>query len=90
MISGLEKLEAWSFANVVSYKFAKRHSHAFCQWFLYCTTLQSIMNAKLIKQRFLHCDENRHQDDSNDTPQPLGECQVDFPVLWIKAYPGLS
>ena len=30
------------------------------------------------------------QDDSNDTPQPIRECQVDFPLLWIKAYPGLS
>ena len=31
-----------------------------------------------------------NQDDSNDTPQPLVECQVDFPLLWIKDYPGLS
>ena len=31
-----------------------------------------------------------HQDDSNDTPQPICECQVDFPLLWIKDYPGLS
>ena len=31
-----------------------------------------------------------HRDDSNDTPQPICECQVDFPLLWIKAYPGLS
>ena len=31
-----------------------------------------------------------HQDDSNDTPQPIGEFQFDFPLLWIKAYPGLS
>ena len=31
-----------------------------------------------------------HQDDSNDTPQPIGEFQVDFPLLWIKDYPGLS
>ena len=31
-----------------------------------------------------------HQDNSNDTPQPICECQVDFPLLWIKAYPGLS
>ena len=30
------------------------------------------------------------QDDSNDTPQPICECQVDFPLLWIKDYPGLS
>ena len=34
--------------------------------------------------------QRAHQDDSNDTPQPVGECQVDFPLLWIKAYPGLS
>ena len=31
-----------------------------------------------------------HQVDSNDTPQPIGECQVIFPLLWVKAYPGLS
>ena len=31
-----------------------------------------------------------HQDNSNDTPQPMSECQVDFYLLWIKAYPGLS
>ena len=31
-----------------------------------------------------------HQDDSNDTPQPIREFQVGFPLLWIKAYPGLS
>ena len=24
-----------------------------------------------------------HQDDSNDTPQPIGEFQVGFPLLWI-------
>ena len=24
---------------------------------------------------------------SNDTPQPIGDCQVDFPLLWIKDYP---
>ena len=31
-----------------------------------------------------------HQDDSNDTPQPICEFQVDFPLLWIKDHPGLS
>ena len=31
-----------------------------------------------------------HQDDSNDTQQPICEFQVDFPLLWIKDYPGLS
>ena len=31
-----------------------------------------------------------HQDDSNDTPQPICEFLVDFSLLWIKAYPGLS
>ena len=34
--------------------------------------------------------ERAHQDDSNDTPQPICEFQVGFPLLWIKAYPGLS
>ena len=31
-----------------------------------------------------------HQDISNDTQKPIGEFQVDFPILWIKAYPALS
>ena len=34
--------------------------------------------------------ERAHQDNSNDTSQPICECQVVFPLLWIKAYPGLS
>ena len=34
--------------------------------------------------------ERAHQNDSNDTPQPICEFQVDFPFLWIKAYSGLS
>ena len=25
-----------------------------------------------------------HQDDSNDTPQPIGECQVRFSLQWIR------
>ena len=35
------------------------------------TTLQSMMNTKLSKQRFFG--ERAHQDDSNETPQPIGE-----------------
>ena len=31
-----------------------------------------------------------HQDDSNSTPAPICEFQVDFPLLWIKVYHGLS
>jgi len=31
-----------------------------------------------------------HQEDSNNTPQPICDFQVGFPLLWIKAYPGLS
>ena len=34
--------------------------------------------------------ERAHHDNSTDTPQPICECQVDFPLMWIKAYPGLS
>ena len=34
--------------------------------------------------------ERTHQDNSNDTPQHICEFQVGFPLLWIKAYPGLS
>ena len=28
--------------------------------------------------------ERAHRDDSNDTPQPIGECQVSFPLLGIR------
>ena len=31
--------------------------------------------------------ERADQDDSNNTPQPICEFQVSFPILWIKAYP---
>ena len=54
------------------------------------TTLQSIMNAKLSKQRFWHCHENGLIKTNQTIPHKLGECQVDFPLLWIKDYPGLS
>ena len=52
------------------------------EYFWY-TTLRSIMNAKLSKQRFWHCRENGHND-SNNTPQPIGECQVIFSLLRIR------
>ena len=28
--------------------------------------------------------QRAHQDDSNDTPQPIGECQVSFHLLRIR------
>ena len=31
-----------------------------------------------------------HQHNPNDTPKHIYEFQVDFPLLWIEAYPGLS
>jgi len=35
--------------------------------------------------------EQAHQEDSNDTPQHIGEYHVGVPLLWIEAYyPGLS
>ena len=49
------------------------------------TILQYLMNSILAVPR-----ERAHQDDSNDTPQTICECQVDFPLMWIKDYPGLS
>ena len=55
------------------------------------TTLQSMMNAKLSKQRFWHYYENGLiKSIRMINPQPICKCQVDFPLLWIKAYPGLS
>ena len=34
--------------------------------------------------------EQAQQDDSNDTPLlPISEFQVNFPLFWLKAYPGL-
>ena len=58
---------------------------------LHTTSLQSKMNVKLGKQRFWHCHENRLiKTIQTIPPQPMCECQVDFPLLWIKDYPGLS
>ena len=34
--------------------------------------------------------EQGYQDDSRDTPQPISEFQVSFPLLWIKTYWGTS
>ena len=44
----------------------------------------------LVSKGFDTAMKKAHQDDSNNTPQPICDCQVDFPLLWIKAYPGLS
>ena len=55
------------------------------------TTLQPMKNVKLCQHRFWPCHENGLiKDDSNNTPQPLCEFQVGFPLLWIEARPGLS
>ena len=55
------------------------------------TTLQSVINTKHSKHWFWHCHENRlNQDESNNTPKPIFECQVSIPLLWIKDYSGLS
>ena len=45
-----------------------------------------MMNAKLNQQMFSPFPVIRtaHQDNSNDTPQPIGECHVSFPLLWIR------
>ena len=48
------------------------------------------MNAKLSQQVLALQSKRAHQDDLNDTPQPICEFQVDFPSLWNKDYPGLS
>ena len=55
-----------------------------------CTTLQSMMNANQSAKVLTLLLKWAHQDDSNNTPQPICECQVAFPLLWIKDYPGLS
>ena len=55
------------------------------------TTLQSKMNAKLSPHRFWPCHENGLiKTIQIIPPQPICECQVDFHLLWMKAYPGLS
>ena len=46
------------------------------------TTLQSIMNAKLSKQRFWHCYENGPIKTIQTIP--IGACQVSFPLLRIR------
>ena len=45
---------------------------------------------KSVSKGFDTAMKRAHQDDSNDTPKPICECQVDFPLQWIKEYPGLS
>ena len=50
----------------------------------------SLREKFIIPCKYIYPWERAHQYDSNDTPQPICECQVDFPLLWIKAYPGLS
>ena len=50
-----------------------------------------MMNTKLSQQRFWDCYENGLIKTIQAIPHNLlGECQVDFPLLWIKDYPGLS
>ena len=54
------------------------------------TTLQSIMNTKLSKQRFWHCCEKRLIKAIQTIPHNLYvNVKLTF-LLWIKAYPGLS
>ena len=48
------------------------------------------MNAKLSKQRFQHRHENGLIKTIQTIPHNLYVSQVDFPLLWIKDYPGLS
>ena len=54
------------------------------------TTLQSMMNAKLIQHRFWPCHENGLIKTTQMIPHNLYEFQVDFPLLRIKDYPSLS
>ena len=57
------------------------------------STLQSMMNAKLRLYGFWSCHENgliRTNGSSKDTLETIDEFQVDFPLQWIKDYPGLS
>ena len=56
------------------------------------TTFQSMMNAKLSLHSFWPCHENRLVKMIQTIPHNVRICefQVDFPLLWIKAYPGLS
>ena len=53
--------------------------------------VQSKMNAKLSKQRFWHCYENGLNKMIQMIPHNLYvSVKVDFPLLSIKDYPGLS
>ena len=56
---------------------------------LYYTTLQSMVNAKLSKQRFWHCYENGLIKTIQPIPHNL-YVSIKLTPLWIKAYPGLS
>ena len=49
------------------------------------------MNTKLSLHTFWSCHENGLIKTIQMIPvQPISEFQVDFPLLWIKDYPGLS
>ena len=55
------------------------------------STLQSMMNAKFSPHRFWPCLGNRLIKTILMIPHNfICEFQVDFPLLWIKNYPGLS
>ena len=63
---------------------------------LKCTTNSTVHNSQIYDEYQTQSAKvltllwkRAHQDDSNDSPQPISECQVDFSLLWIKAYPGL-
>ena len=93
------------FKAIMSGNLAKtcRHRHIFSLTllyrnksnFFYCTLLNRAqlsnltMNDKLSPHRFWPCHENGLIK-ANDTPQPICEFQVDFPLLWMKDYPGSS
>ena len=61
-------------------------------WLLWdLSTLQSMVNAKLSQQTFWHCYESEPIKTNWRIPHNLYvSVKVDFSLLWIKAYPGLS
>ena len=43
-----------------------------------------LIKVKTRNKAVLMCGKRAHQGNSNDTPQPIGECQVSVPLLKIR------
>ena len=80
----------WKNCDKMGYDLTFKSTHLILYMSYDTTTLKSLMNAKLSKRRFWHCHANGLIKTIQTIPHNLYMSEVDFPLLWIKAYPGLS